>query len=99
MEVYLDWLSSENEECLRSLRQKSHKLVHQDVLNLIRLLDFDADSDGINAGFNQHLLVFISGNDQWIEDDLRRAISLNLWDIVSFRGLRCEVAERDCRGE
>lgn len=45
---YLDRLPPQNKERFRSLRQKPRKLVHQNMLDLIRLLDFDTDTNRVD---------------------------------------------------
>jgi hypothetical protein len=49
----LDRFSPQNYEALRSLHHKSRKLVTQDPLNLICLLDLDADPDRVHRGFDK----------------------------------------------
>jgi len=63
------------------------------MLNLVCLLDLYADSNGIDAGLNQDLLVLIPSDDKWVEDDFGSPPGLNLRSIVSFGGLGCEVAQ------
>jgi len=65
--------------------------MHQDMLYLIRLLDLDANSNTVYAGFYEYFLILVSGYRKWVQQDLGRASGFNLRDIVSFRGLRCEI--------
>ena len=60
--AHLHWLPAQDEERLSTLRQESCKLVDQDVLNLVCLLDLDADADTVDAGLNEDSLVLISRN-------------------------------------
>ena len=71
----------------------------QNVLYLIRLFDLDADSYAVDTWLNQDFLVFIARDRQRVEEDLRRARSFNLGNIVPFRRLRCKVRERESGGE
>ncbi len=64
--AYLDWLSTENEECFCTLGQESRKLMHKYVLNLIGLLNLDANTDAVDAGLNENTLVLVSRNGERI---------------------------------
>jgi hypothetical protein len=91
----LDGLPPEDEEGLGTLCEESGELVDQDVLNLVGLLDLDADSYAVDAGLNEHALVLVAGNCQRRQQDLGRCPSLDLGDIVALGGLRCEVGEAE----
>jgi hypothetical protein len=54
------------------------------MLNLICLLDLDADPYGIDGRFNEDFLGIIPADGQGVQQDLRRRSSLDLGDIVSF---------------
>jgi hypothetical protein len=47
------------------LSQEPRELVHQNMLNLVGLLDLDADPDTVDTRFYKHPLVFVAGNCQW----------------------------------
>ena len=49
----LDRFSSQDEELLGSLGQETRELVHKNVLNLVRLLDFDTDADTVDTGLDE----------------------------------------------
>jgi len=66
------------------------------MLNLVRLFNLYADPNGIDASLNQNPLVLIPGNDKRVEDDFGSPAGLNFRGIVSFGGLGCKVAQRDC---
>ena len=68
-EPNLDWFSPQNHETLRSLHHEPRKLVTQNPLNLIRLLDLDADPDRVHRGFDKHPFVFVSGDCKGVEED------------------------------
>lgn len=97
--TYLHRFPSKDKEGLRALGEKSGKLVHQNVLNLVCLLYAYADSDTVDAWFNEHLLIFVAGDGERIEQDFWRAGSLDFRHIVSFRGLRSEVREGESSGK
>ncbi len=92
--MYLDRLSSQDEEGLGSLRQEPGKLVYKDVLNLVGLLNLDAYSDGVDAGLNEDALVFVARNRQGRQEHLGRCLGLDLGDIVPLGRLRGKVGER-----
>lgn len=74
--------------------QESGKLVDEQVLNLIGLLDLDADADGVDARLDQDSLVLVTGNGQGREQHLGRGLSFDLGDIVTLGGLGGKVGER-----
>jgi hypothetical protein len=43
----------------------------KDILDLVCLLDLDADADAVDARLNEDLLVLISGDGQRIQKDFR----------------------------
>jgi hypothetical protein len=61
-EPYLDRFPPEYEERLCSLSEKACELVDQDVFDFVGLLYSDADSNTVDAGFDQDFLVLIAGN-------------------------------------
>lgn len=63
---YLNWLPPQNEKGLRPLCQESRKLMHKDVLNLVRLFDLDTDSYTVDAGFNEYPLILVARHVQFI---------------------------------
>jgi hypothetical protein len=65
--TYLNRLPPQDKKGLCALRQESRELVHKDMLNLIRLLDLDADSNAIDAGLDQDALVLISGDGERVQ--------------------------------
>lgn len=93
--LYLDWLPPQDEESLCSLCQEAGELVDQDVLNLVCLLDLDAYAHTVDAGLDEDSLVFVTGNDQGVQEDFGRGLGLNFGDIVSFRRLRGEVGQAE----
>lgn len=60
--VTLDGLPPQNEETLRPLRQESRELMDQDILDLISLLDPNANSHRVDAGLDKDSLILVSGN-------------------------------------
>lgn len=91
--VALDGLPPQNEERLGSLSQEPCELMDQNVLNLVCLLDLDAYSYTVDTWLDVYTLILVSRHGERIQDDLRRARSLNFGDIVTLRGLRGKVGE------
>ena len=89
--TYFDRFPPKDEESLRPLCQKSRKLMHKDILNLVRLLDLDGNADTVHARFDQDALVLIAAYAERIEQELRRGPRFDLRHIVSFRGLAGEI--------
>lgn len=58
--------------------------MHQYILDLVRLFNPDTDSYAVDAGLNEHFLVFVAGDGQWIEEDFGGASCFDLGDVVSF---------------
>ena len=92
--LHLYWFSSQHEESLSSLGKESSELVHQDMLDLVRLLDLDTDPYAINAWFDKDTFVLVACDGQRVQDHLRRGFGFDLGDIVPFRGLRGEIGQR-----
>jgi len=61
--------------------------MNQNMLNLVCLLNLDADSDTVYARFDEYPLVFVSRNSYWVEEDFGRGLRFDFRDIVSFGGL------------
>lgn len=93
--AHLDGLSSENEEGLGSLCQEPGELVYQDVLDLIGLLDLDADAYTVDAGLDKDSLVLVARNRQGCKQHFRGSPGFDLGDIVSFGGLGSKVGETE----
>lgn len=86
--------SPQDKERLGSHFQESSKLVDEQVLNLVGLLDLDADADRVDARLDQDSLVLVAGNGQGREQHLGGGLGLDLGDIVALSGLGGEVGER-----
>lgn len=67
----------------------------QDVLDLVCLLDLDAYPHAVDAGLDEDSLVLVSRNDQRVQEDFGGGLGLDLGDIVTLRGLRCEVGQAE----
>lgn len=81
------------------MRQEAGELVHQDILDLVGLLDLDAYADAVDRGLDEHALILVPRDRQGREQDLWRRLRLYFGDIVSFSGLRREVGEAEGRCE
>lgn len=66
------------------------------MLDFIRLLYSNANTDTVHTGFNEDFLVLIPRNRQGVEEQFWRGTSLDLGDIMPLGGLRSEVG--DCEG-
>lgn len=85
----------QDKESFRSLRQEPRKLVYQNVLNLIRLLDLDTNAYTIYTRLDKDSFILVSGDNQGSKKNFRRCLSFYLWYVMSFRGLGCEVGEAE----
>ena len=83
-QMYLHGLPPQYEECFRSLSQKPREFMHKYILDLIGLLDLDANPYAIYAGLYEHLLVLIARNGQRVQQHLWATSCFNLWHIVTF---------------
>lgn len=63
------------------------------MLDLIGLLDLDADAHRVYAGLDEDALVLVARNRQWREEDLGGGLGLDLGDIVALGVLGGEVGE------
>lgn len=93
--AHLDWFPPQNKEALRPLRQKSRELVHQDMLDLICLLDPNAHTHAVDRWLNEDLLVLVAGDCEWIEQHFWGRCGFDLGNIMSLGGLGGEI----CKGE
>src|SRR5690242_9880561 len=66
-EVYLNGFSPEDDKVLGTLGQETHEHLTQDSLKLVSLLDFNADTNGVDRTLNQHLLTLISADDNGVQ--------------------------------
>ena len=65
------------------------------MLDLVGLLDLDADAYAVDAGLNEHALVLVARNGQGCQEHLGRRSRFDLGDIVSLGGLRRKVGETE----
>lgn len=91
---HLDRFPPQDEEGLTPLGEETGELVDQNVLDLVRLLDPDADADRVDGRLDQDSLVLIARNGQGRQEDLGGRLGLNLGDVVSLSRLGSEVGER-----
>jgi hypothetical protein len=68
--TYIDRLPPQDKERLRSLRQEPRKLVHQDMLDLIRLFYPYADTHTVHRRLNKDTFFLVSRYSQRVEDEL-----------------------------
>ena len=74
--------------------------MHQDPLNLVCLLNPDADSYAVHARLDEHALLSIAADSERVEEQFGAGSSLDFRDIVAFGGLGGEVGEGEggCEG-
>lgn len=96
---HLDWFPPQYEKGLGSLLQEACELVHQDVLNLVCLLDLDADAHGVDGWLDQDALVLVTRNSQRRQKDFGRSACLDFGDIVALCGLGSEVGQAEGSGQ
>lgn len=70
--THLDRFSPQYNEALCTLHHETSELMAQNSFNLVCLFDLDTESDGVYRGFDEHSLVFISGDDERVQEDLLR---------------------------
>lgn len=92
----LDRLSSQNDKRLCALHEESGEFVCEDPLDLVGLLDADAQSDAVDACLDEHPLVFISRNDERRQEGLFRRARFHLGLVVPLDVLRRKVLQRQC---
>lgn len=69
--------------------------MYQDVLDLVSLLDLDADAHAVDAGLDEDALVLVARNRQGRQEDLGGRPGFDFGDIVSLGGLGCEVGQAE----
>lgn len=65
-------LTTKDDETFGAHRHEARKLVTEDPLSLICLLDLDAQSDRVDRRLDQYALGFRTRNDQWVQQDFGR---------------------------
>jgi hypothetical protein len=58
--------------------------MYEDILNLVCLLDLDADPHTVYTWLNEHPLILISRNCQRVQKHFRRGLRFDLRDVVPF---------------
>ena len=73
--------------------------MHQNPLNLIRLLDPNTDSYTIHARLDEDSLLGVAADGEGVEEHFRARGGFDFGDVVAFRGLGGEVGEGEGGGE
>ena len=81
--ISLDGLTTENNEWLGALGQETHKLLGQQFLQFISLLDSNADTQGVDGSLNQNSLLLSTSNDHRVEQQFRRGARQNKIEQMS----------------
>ena len=97
--VALDGLATQDEEGLGALGEEAGELVDEDALDLVGLLDTDADTDAVDAGLNKDTLVLVPGHGQGVQQDLWGGLGLDLGYVVALRCLGGEVGQAQGGGQ
>lgn len=66
-------LTTENHKVLSTHRHEPGKLVAEDLLNLVRLLDGDGHADRVDRRLDENLLHLVTRHDERLEEDLGRS--------------------------
>lgn len=69
------------------------------MLDLVGLLDLDADAHGIDGWLDKDTLVLVASDSQRRQQDLRTGAGLHFRNIVSLGGLRGEVGQTKRGGQ
>lgn len=93
--VALHWFSPQDEEVLRSHHHEAHEFMAQDLLNLVCLLDSNADSDRVDGALDQNLLLVIAADDYRLEKQLFTTPYFHLWFVVALHHLGGEVLQAE----
>ena len=96
--VALDGLPAEDEEGLGALGEEAGELVNKNALDLVGLLDADADANAVDAGLDEDALIFIPGHGQGVQQDLRGGLGFDLRDIVALGSLGGKVGQAEGGG-
>ena len=91
--ITLDLLPPENEEVLGPPHHEAGELVAEKPLDVVCLLDCDGDSHRIDARLYENFLSLVPGDDDGVEENLRRLLDLYLRLVVSLHLLTGEVLQ------
>jgi len=85
--VALHWFPPQDEEVLCSHHHETHEFMAQNLLDLICLLDSDADSDRVDGALDQNLLLVVAADDHRLEEQLFTTPDFHLRLVVSLHHL------------
>lgn len=97
--THLDWFSPQNEEAFGPLLKEARELVDQDVLDLVGLLDLDADAHGVDGRLDEDALVLVAGDGEGRQQYLGAGAGLDFRDVVPLGGLRGKVGQAQRGGQ
>ena len=66
------------------------------MLDLVRLLDLDANAHTVYTGLNKHPFILISSNRERGQENFWGCLRFDFRNIVSLGGLGREVGEAQC---
>ena len=98
--VALHGFPTKNKEVVRSHHHKAHKLMAQNLLNFVSLLNSNTDSKRIDRSLDENLLLLVSANNHRGQQQFLAAPHFHFWLVVPLHNLRREVlkAHRCCDG-
>lgn len=91
--IALHRFPSQDEEVLGSHHHEAHELVAQDLLDLVRLFDGDADPHRVDGALDQDFLLIVAADHHRLQKQLFAAPDLHLRLVVPFHHLRGEVLQ------
>jgi len=89
--VALHRLAPQDDEVVCAHHQEPHKLVAEDALDVITLLDGDGHTQGVDGGFNQDLLLVVARHYHGVHHQLLARPHLHLRLVVPLHDLAVEV--------
>jgi hypothetical protein len=80
--IAFNGLASQDEEGFGTLSEEASELVDKNSLNLVCLLDLDADAHTVDTRLDEDLLILVTCDDQGVQKNFGRRLGLYLGYIV-----------------
>ena len=97
--ISLYGLPPEHEEGLGTLGQEAGELMDKYGLDLVGLLDLDADAHAVDGWLDEHTLVLVAGDGQGRQEHLRTCLGFDFGHVVALGRLAGKVREAERRGQ